>query len=123
MEPSSGQRDTSIAKTSATRNWPENTSVKPHQKLGPAADSASPKMPYNATIGEMNAKANANADQRENSRRSTCGSVMDELSRAHLGTAIVEREDAANPPLARHRIVRSHNESGGSDDADVTIDR
>jgi hypothetical protein len=121
MEPSSGHRDTSIAKTSATRNWPANTSVKPHQKLGPAADSASPKMPYSATIGEMNAKANANADQRENSRRSTCGSVMDELSRARHVTAIVRGEDAANPPPPRQRIVGSHNGSGHLDDADVTI--
>src|SRR6478609_9748617 len=109
MEPSSGQRDTSIAKTSATRNWPANTSVKPHQKLGPAADRARPKMPYSATIGEMNAKANANADQSENSRRSTCGSVMDELSRARRGSAIVRGEDAANPPPPHHSIVRSHN--------------
>ena len=54
----------------ATSSWPQKTSRKPHQKLGPAALMARPKIPYSATIGEMNANANANDDQRLNSRLS-----------------------------------------------------
>ena len=59
-----------MANVNATSSWPQKTSRKPHQKLGPAALTARPKIPYRATIGEMKAKAKANDDQRLNSRRS-----------------------------------------------------
>src|SRR6478672_2397873 len=78
MEPSSGQRETSIAKTRATSSCPAKTRRNPHQKLGPAVISASPKMPYRATIGEMNANANANDDRSVNSRRRVVPLAADE---------------------------------------------
>ena len=98
MEPSIGHRDTRVAKTKATSSWPRKTTKNPHQNRGPAAVIASPKMPYSATIGEMNANANANEDHRLNSRfRPGSGWVTVALGCIHTSVAGV---GVSRPSLA-----------------------
>ena len=68
MLPSNGQREASSAKTMATSSCPASTTKKPHHIAGPADRNANAKIPYRATIGEMNANASAKIANSENSR-------------------------------------------------------
>ena len=68
MLPSNGHRDASSANTSATSSCPARTTKKPHHAAGPADVIEKAKIPYSATIGEMNANASAKIAHSENSR-------------------------------------------------------